>query len=399
MKIGIIKETKTPPDSRVPLTPSQCKKLMEQHPNVEVFVQPSKSRSYKDEEYTSHGIKLQEDLSDCDVLMGVKEVKIETLIPQKTYFFFSHTIKEQPYNKPLLKAVLEKQIQLIDYEVITNENGQRVIAFGRWAGIVGAHNGILACGKRTGAFDLKPMHQCFDYKEAQSYYKNLPLGNVKIVLTGTGRVSNGAKEVLDLMNIKQVSSKDFLEKKFDEAVYCQLKANEMFATGVDNHFDPSFFKNPSEYHSIFEPFTKVADLMINGIYWDNRGPAFFTKEAMKSKDFNIKTIADITCDIAPEASIPSTLRAAVIGDPVFGYNPKTEQEETPYQEGVIDMMTVDNLPNELPRDASEDFGKQFLTYVLPELLKAESKMIFNASITQKNGKLNEPFLYLTNYSK
>lgn len=399
MKIGIIKETKTPPDSRVPLTPKQCKKLMEQYPNVEIVVQASESRSYKDEEYKKLGICLQEDIDDCDVLMGVKEVKIETLIPEKTYFFFSHTIKEQAYNKPLLKAVLEKKIQLIDYEVITNEKGQRVIAFGRWAGIVGAHNGILAWGKRTKAFDLKPMYQCFDYQEAQSYYKNLSLGNLKIVLTGNGRVSNGAKEVLDLMNIKQVSSKDFLEKKFEEAVYCQLNASEMFVTGADNHFDNSFFKDPSGYHSIFEPYTKVANLMINGIYWDNRGPAFFSKEDMKAEDFSIKTIADITCDIAPEASIPSTLRAAVIGDPIFGYNTKTEQETAPFQKSTVDMMTVDNLPNELPRDASEDFGNQFLTFVMPELLKNKSEMIFNASITQKNGKLNEPFLYLTNYSK
>jgi saccharopine dehydrogenase (NAD+, L-lysine forming) len=395
-KIGIIRETKNPPDSRVPLTPLQCSKIMQDFTDVEIVVQPSPSRCYKDEEYAAAGISLTEDLSDCDVLLGVKEVKAETLIANKTYFFFSHTIKEQPYNRSLLKSILEKTIQLIDYEVLTNESG-RVIAFGRWAGIVGAHNGIREWGMRTKAFELKPMHLCFDFEEAKSYYSKIDLGRAKIVLTGTGRVSNGAKEVLDLMQIREVSAEEFLTKGFDEAVYCQLATEQMFAKGADNFFDNNFYKDPSGYHSIFEPYTRVADIMINGIYWDNRAPAFFSKDDMKKPEFSIRTIADITCDIAPVASIPSTLRATVIGDAVFGYNPLTEKEEAAYQLHVIDMMTVDNLPNELPRDASEDFGNQFIKYVLPELLKDDSDMIYRASITQKSGKLNKPFLYLTNY--
>jgi alanine dehydrogenase len=398
MKIGIIKETKNPPDSRVPITPKQCKTIAEQYPQIEMVVQPSGSRCFTNEEYMTEGITLTNNLDDCDILMGVKEVKPETLIDNKTYFFFSHTIKEQPYNKPLIKSILSKNIQLIDYEVLVNEQGQRVIAFGRWAGIVGAHNGILEWGKRTQQFNLKPMHQCFDFEEAKSYYKNLPLGNVKIVLTGTGRVSNGSKEVLDLMNVKQVNAEAFLNQEFSEPVYCQLATEQMFAKGNENSFDSEFYKDPTGYHSIFEPYTKVADVMINGIYWDNKAPAFFNKEDMKKADFNIKTIADITCDIAPLASIPSTLRATVIGNAVFGYNPQTEMEDAPYQKHVVDMMTIDNLPNELPRDASEDFGRQFLTFVLPELLKNDSEMIFKASITQKSGKLNKPFLYLTNYA-
>lgn len=398
MKIGIIKETKNPPDSRVPITPAQCKLIAEKFPQVKIIVQPSQTRCYKDEEYLKEGIILSNNLSECDVLMGVKEVKAETLIDQKTYFFFSHTIKEQPYNKPLIKTILAKNIQLIDYEVLVNSEGQRVIAFGRWAGIVGAHNGIREWGMRTQKFDLKPMHLCFDFEEAKSYYNNLELGNVKIVLTGTGRVSNGSKEILDLMKIKQVSAEDFLNKYFSEPIYCQLATEQMFAKGNENSFDAGFYKDPTGYHSIFEPYTKAADVMINGIYWDNKAPAFFTKKDMKNADFKIKTIADITCDIAPIASIPSTLKATVIGDAVFGYNPQTEKEDAPYQNHVVDMMTIDNLPNELPRDASEDFGRQFLVHVLPELLKDDSEMIFKASITQKSGKLNKPFLYLTNYA-
>lgn len=396
MRLGIIRETKTPPDSRVVFTPEQCKYIQENF-DVDIMVQPSPSRSYQDEEYAAEGITLKEDLSSCDVLLGVKEVKMETLIAAKPYFFFSHTIKEQPYNKTLLRTILKKKIVLRDYETICNAEGSRVIAFGRWAGIVGAHNGIQAWGKRTQKFDLKAMHLCRDFKEAQQQYNSLDLSNAKILVTGTGRVANGAAEVLDLMNIRKVSKEAFLSEKFNEAVYCQLSTKEMYAKGPNNDFTNAFYEDPSGYHTTITPFLSKTDIFINGIYWDNRAPAFFDMDAMKKESFNIKVIADVTCDIAPEASIPSTLYATVIGKPVFGYDPITGKECAPYQESAIDMMTVDNLPNELPRDASEDFGKQFISNVLPELLKNESEMIYNASITTKDGTLNKPYLYLTNY--
>ncbi|MGB1017848.1 MAG: NAD(P)-dependent oxidoreductase [Chitinophagales bacterium] len=396
MRIGIIKETKTPSDSRVLLTPKQCKTIMDLHPDISIIVAPSPSRCYKDEEYLQEGISMQEDLSACDILVGVKEQVIDTLIPNKQYFFFSHTAKEQPYNAKLLKAIVDKKIQLTDYEYLKDTADKRVIAFGRWAGIVGAHNGILTWGKRTGKFALKPMNQCKDFKEAVSYYKDIDLGNTKIVLTGTGRVANGSAEVLDKMKIKKVSAEDFLNKNFSEAVYCQLETQEMFQK-PDGSFDLEFYNNPEGYISSFEAFTKVADVMINGIYWDNKAPAFFTKDDMKKEAFNIKVIADVTCDIAPVASIPSTLKASTIADPIFGYNVQTEKETTAHKNGVVDMMTVDNLPNELPRDASEDFGNQFIDYVLGSLLNDKSNMIYNASITTKEGKLNKPYLYLESY--
>lgn len=396
MRIGIIKETKTPPDSRVLLTPAQCKQLVNKYPAVEILVQPSLSRSYKDEEYQEAGITLQEDLSNCDVLIGVKEQVIDTLIPNKKYFFFSHTAKEQEYNRPLLRAVVDKKIQLIDYEYLTDTTGKRVIAFGRWAGIVGAHNGILTWGKRTKRFDLKPMNQCKDFAEAQSYYKDLDLGNIKIVLTGTGRVANGSAEVLDKMNIKKVSAAEFLIGVFNEPVYCQLTTEELFEKESDGTFNDAFYQNPEGYISSFEKYTKVADVMINGIYWDNRAPALFSKEDMKEEGFNIEVIADITCDIAPDASIPSTLFASTIAKPNFGYNVHTEKATEPFMDHIVDMMTVDNLPNELPRDASEDFGNQFINQVVEELIN-DGEMIFKASITTKEGKLNKPFVYLADY--
>lgn len=397
MKIGIIRETKTPADTRVCLPPQQCAAILAQNPAIQIAVQQSESRCFTDIEYEELGVPLQEDMSDCDVLLGVKEVNKDALIEAKQYFFFSHTIKKQSYNKSLLQKVLEKKIQLVDYETLTNNNGVRVIAFGPWAGVVGAHNGILTWGKRKGRFELKPMKQCFDFEEAKSNYTKLDLKGLKLVITGTGRVSNGSAEVLDLMNIKKLSSEAFLAYQGEDPVYCMLSTKMLFAKGENNDFDEGFFTNPKGYHSIMAPYLSKANLLINGIYWDNKAPVLFTKETMKNKDFSIEVIADITCDIAPVSSIPSTLRASTIENPIFGYDPASEQESSPFQAHTVDMMTVDNLPNELPRDASTDFGNQFIEHVLPELLENQIDMIHRASITTKEGALNEPYLYLSDY--
>ncbi len=397
MKIGVIREGKVPPDSRVPLTPEQCARLNKSG-KVQIVVQPSPNRCFKDEDYQKLGIPFQDDLTDCDVLMGVKEVPIDQLIPNKTYFFFSHTIKKQPYNRDLLLAILEKNIRLLDYEVLTNKKGQRLIAFGKFAGMVGAHNGVMTYGNRTGEFDLKRMKDCHDYAEAKELYKKLDLPPMKIVLTGTGRVANGAAQVLKDMGIEKVSADDFLENEFQHAVFTQLDCIDYATHKNGAAFDlHDFFQNPQNYESIFEPYTQVSDLMINGIYWDNKAPAFFTKEEMKESDFRIKVIADVTCDIAPVASIPSTLRASTIANPVFGYDPVAEAEAIPYQKNVVDMMTVDNLPNELPRDASQAFGEQFIEHIFQELLEQkEGGVIERASVTE-HGDLGKHFEYLRDY--
>ncbi|MEM9991493.1 MAG: NAD(P)-dependent oxidoreductase, partial [Bacteroidota bacterium] len=336
-------------------------------------------------------------VADCDVLMGVKEVPIEQLIADKTYFFFSHTIKKQAYNRGLLQAILEKNIHLLDYEVLTNERGQRLIAFGKFAGMVGAHNALWTYGQRTGAFEMKRMKNCFDYKEATEMYQQITWPKVKIVLTGDGRVGNGAAKVLEDMGIKRVSTTDFLEKDFDEAVFTQLGVQDYVRQKNGKPFENiHFFKHPKEFENAFLPYTKVSDIMINGIYWDNDAPAFFTKEDMKQADYNIQVIADVTCDIAPVSSIPSTLEASTIAEPLFGYDTAKETKTTPHQAGVVDMMTIDNLPNELPRDASEAFGNQFIAHILPELLKADSDVIERATVA-KDGKLGKHFAYLQDY--
>lgn len=396
MKIGIIREGKVPPDSRVPLIPAQCAHIIKEYP-VELKIMPSPNRCYKNEEYEALSLQIDSDMESCDVLMGVKEVPIDQLIPNKTYFFFSHTIKKQSYNRKLLKACVEKNIRLLDYETLTNDKGQRLIAFGFFAGMVGAHNGILTYGRRTKQYDLKRMKNCYDYAEAVSIYQSLSLPPMKIVLTGMGRVASGAAKVLTDMGIRKVSPSDYLSQSFDEPVFTQLDCKDYAARKDGADFDlQHFFDNPKEYKSIFAPYAKASDIMINGIYWDNNAPQFFTKEDMKADDFAIKVIADVTCDIAPVSSIPSTLKASTIADPIFGYYPKTEQLATPHQAPVIDMMTIDNLPNELPRDASKAFGEQFIEHILTELLKDNSAVIERATVAA-NGDLGPHYEYLRDY--
>ena len=353
MKIALLKEWKVPADARVALSPEQCVALQQKFINVKIIVQPSGFRCIKDEKYQNLGIEVSENIADCDILLGIKEVPIDKLIANKTYFFFSHTIKKQAHNRKLLKAVLEKNIRLIDYETLTNSAGLRVIAFGRWAGIVGAHNGLMAVSRRLKSFEIDQMHAYQNYAAAQLHYKKVKLPALRIVLTGSGRVSGGAAEVLDALAIRAVSPQVFLNNQFDEAVYTQVNAPQ-YAKHKDGKpfLLEDFYENPENYYSTFLPFTKKCDLLINGIFWDKRAPVFFTKEDMKSADFSIKTIADITCDIAPASSIPSTIFASTIDEPVFGYQPENELVTLPYQADVIDMMTIDNLPSELPYDAS-----------------------------------------------
>jgi len=383
-------------DSRVPLTPEQCVLVMKNFP-VKVVVQTSDVRCFNDEEYRRAGVELVEQVDDCDILMGIKEVPVNQLIPGKTYFMFSHTIKEQPYNRKLLWAILDKNIQLIDYEVLKDEHGHRLIAFGRFAGMVGAHNAIWTYGERTKKFSLPRMKDFKDYEAAKAFYKTLQLPAMKVVLTGSGRVGTGAAVVLKDMGIRQVSSSDFLEKQFPYPVFTHLESSHYVAKKDGRPFNKKeFYSQPTLFKSTFAPYARQADVMIHGIFWDNHAPAFFTLEEMGRPDFNIKTIADITCDIAPVSSVPSTLRASTIADPVFGFDPFTNQEIPPFQPDSVDVMAIDNLPSELPRDSSTAFGEQFIRYILPELLKPNSVMLEKATIT-KDGHLTRHFRYLEDY--
>lgn len=393
MKIGILREYKQPEDIRVALTPNQCKQLMANLSNLEIVVEPYAKRCFSDKEYQEAGVSLQNDLRDCDVLIGVKEVPKEKLIPNKTYFFFSHTIKEQDYNLELMRTMLKRNITMIDHETLVDDNGARIIGFGRWAGIVGAHYALLMMGKKTGAYHLKPASECADMKEMLAQYEGIEWPKQKIVLTGDGRVGKGALEVLQHAGIKQITPDEMLNQYYDECVFAVLGVNELYKNqdGSDVKLN-AFFQDPTNTVNAFIPYTRVADVLIHGIYWDYRAPALFTKEDIKSPWFKTHLISDITCDV--EGSIPITLRQTPIAKPYIGIDKATGEETDAFGENTIDVMAVGNLPNELPRDASNDFGNILMNKVVHELFDYENSSILkNASICHK-GKLNEKFSYL-----
>jgi saccharopine dehydrogenase (NAD+, L-lysine-forming) len=397
IKIGVLREEKSPPDKRVPLTPLICSELIKKYPQVEIVIQPSKIRCYTDEEYVAFGLTLQEDLSDCDVLMGVKEVPSENLISGKKYFFFSHTIKKQPHNKKLMHALIEKKIQMIDYETLTDKNRNRIIGFGRYAGIVGAYNGILGYGLKYDLFRIKPANLCRDRAEMEEELKRVKLPNIKIALTGGGRVANGAIETLSALRIRKVTPEEFLMASFREPVYCQLNPRDYVERPDDHNFDLNdFFAHPEHFVSKFSPYTKVTDLFISAHFWDPRSPKMFTEEDMKQPDFHISVISDITCDI--NGSVPTTIRASSISQPFYGYNMLNGNEDLPFNKDTVCVMAVDNLPCELPRDASDDFGKDLVERVLPSIIVNDNDTIIERASLCINGKLTKDFEYLSDYA-
>jgi saccharopine dehydrogenase (NAD+, L-lysine forming) len=398
LRVGVLRETKNPPDRRVPLTPPQIVALEELYPNVEFIVQPSDYRCYSNEEYEYLDIPLKEDLRECDILMGVKEVDKRTFIPGKMYLFFAHVAKKQPHNLEMFRAMAEKNISLIDFEYLTTEKGLRVVAFGRHAGIVGAYNGLRARGIKTNRFKLKPAYQCHDLDEMWAGLKLIELKQgLKILVTGDGRVANGALETLAVASVERVAPDDYLNRDFDVPVFCQIGPEHYSRHKNGMKFNFSHFtKFPQEYESTFLPYTKVTDILITGHYWDPRSPVFFTREDMKRPDFRISVIADISCDV--NGPIPSTTRATTISDPFYAFNPFFEIEEPAFsKQSNITVMSIDNLPGELPRDASLDFGKMLMNNVLHDLLsEIESPMIERATII-KDGKLTSRYYYLNDY--
>ncbi len=397
IKLAIVRETKTPPDRRVPLPPKQAKELLEKFPNVEVFVQKSEIRSYKDEEYEEVGLKTYDDISHCDIMIGVKEVKLPELIPNKTYIFFSHTAKKQAYNRKLLKEIVDKKIQLIDYEYLTDQKGFRQVAFGRWAGVVGAYNAILVYGLKNKLYTLKRAHECHDMNESFKELEKVKLPNIKILISGGGRVANGAMKIMQKLKVRKVSPEDYLTKEFEHAVYTQIDPWHYSKRKDGKPFEFNYFiSHPQEHESTFLPYTKVTDMFIACHFWDNRSPVFMTIDDMRSNDFKISVIADVSCDI--NGPIPSTVRASTIKDPFYGFNTKTAKECDAFEDDCITVMAVDNLPGEAARDSSADFAKQLIDNVFSSLFTEDKYgIIKRASITNKEGKLNPKFEYLQDY--
>ena len=397
IRIGLIREGKIPADNRVALTPSQCKWIFKNSTDVEISVQSSDNRCFSDREYQMAGAEVKEDLSDCDILFGIKEVPIEQLLPGKTYLFFSHTKKKQPHNQKLLKAILDKKITLIDYECLEHDDGQRIIGFGFFAGIVGAHNGMMAYGNRTGLFKLDRVYKQRSFRELIHTYFGLRLPNVKIAITGSGRVAHGILEIMNLMGIHEVEPDDYLVRRFSYPVYTQLKGVELYKHKVTGKYSrANFHENPDQYECKFLPYAAQTDILMNGVYWDNTVPRLFEKENVKEENFLIQTIADITDDA--NGSVPVNLGDQTIEDPIYGIDKTTLEKTAPYLSKSIDIMAVGNLPNELPRDASRYFGEQLIKFVLEDLIKGSSLIIDKATIA-KDGKLTKEFEYLTDYAE
>jgi saccharopine dehydrogenase (NAD+, L-lysine forming) len=397
MKIGILREGKIPHDKRVPFTPEQCKQIQIDFPGTEIIVQPSSFRCYTDEEYTQQNILVAEDISSCDVLMGVKEVPVDNLMEGKVYFFFSHTIKKQPHNKKLIKNLISKKIGMVDYECLVDKEGNRVIGFGRFAGIVGAYNGLMGYGEMYKLFKLKPAQLSHDKKELFEGLAKIGIPNIKIIVTGGGRVAHGAEETLGAMNIRKVTPYEFLNYSFREAVYTQLHSHDYYEANDGSPFSKyDFYNHPEKFHSTFNKYTPSCDVLIHCAYWDPKAPPLFTKKDMSDPGFHISVIADVTCDL--NGSIPSTTEATTIDKKFYGYNAINESIEEPFSSGTITVMAIDNLPCELPRDASEGFGKHLMERVVPSLLSNDGDGLISRATICKNGKLMPRFEYLRDYA-
>lgn len=396
MKFGIIKERKNPPDRRVVFAPDALAKLKQLHPEAYVSVESSDIRIFSDVQYKSMGINVADDVSDCDILFGVKEVPVDDLIPNKSYFFFSHTIKKQPYNRKLLQAVLEKNITLYDHETIVDEHNRRLIGFGKYAGMVGVYNGIRAFGIKFELFKL-PKAETLSGKDALiMHLKRITLPPLKFVITGTGKVGSGAQEILKAIKIKEITIDNYLTKNYTQSVYVQLDALE-YNKRIDGQILDfvDFTEHPEAYTSDFEKFTKVSDIYIAGHFYGNNAPMILTQDMLNAKDCKIRVVADVSCDI--NGPIASTLRSSTIAEPLYGYLPSENKEVDIFHPAAIVVMAVDNLPCEIPKDASEGFGEQFMEHVIPAFFNGDKDGILERAKITQNGKLTERFSYLQDY--
>ena len=395
LKIGLISEEKVPVDNRVTFTPSQCK-WIQNNLAVKIIVQHSEHRCFSDKEYKMAGVEVMEDISDCDVLMGIKEVPVEMLLPGKTYFIFSHTKKLQPRNRKLLQAIIKNKITLIDYECLEHDDGTRILGFGFFAGIVGAHNGMMAYAKRTGTFHLDRVNSQKDFRHLIHTYFGLKLPNVKIAVTGSGRVAHGVLEIMNLMGIHETEADLFMDKQFSYPVYVHLKGADLYKNKKSGKYNrKEFHSHPKKYKNLFRNYISATDILINGVYWEKNIPRLFELKDVRSKKFSIKTIADISDD--RNGSVPCNIGDSTIETPVYGVNKKTFVITEPYLPGSVDVMAVSNLPNELPRDASRYFGEQIIKFLLKDIISGGSVILDKATIVKK-GKLSKAYDYMKEYA-
>ena len=396
MKIGLIREWKKPADKRVALTPELCTEFKKTFPKVELVVESSPDRTFKDKEYKAVGVEVQKDMSDCDILLGIKEVPINKLIEGKKYLFLSHTIKEQEYNRSLLQEIIRKKITLIDYETLNWPKGGRILGFGKWAGIVGAYNAFLTWGKKMDLYQLPPAHETNNFEESMKLLKGIDIGQARIAYTGNGRVAHGIREVLELMGIKEATPQEFVSKTVKGPCFVQLTNWDLYHRKDGGKWsDEHFYNNHDAYCCEFDNFLTHTDILINGMYWENDMPPLFTKADTKREHFKLKVIADITCDV--EGSIPITMKDTDIYDPTFGWSKSQQKEVLPYGPDTVDVMAVTNLPTEMPKNASAEFGGSLLEHIFPLLINGDKNKILDKATITKNGKLNTHYRYLQDF--
>lgn len=397
--IGIVRESRND-ENRTPLVPEHIKKYKESNPNINFIIQPSNSRCFSDEEYELCGAKINENLNECSIIFGVKEIDPNILINNRTYLFFSHTFKInkqqkniEKHKKDLLLSILNKKITLIDYENIRGKNGTRCLGFGRFAGIVGCYNTLNLLLKVLGKQSLASAYKINDYERLVLNLKNLYFPKTKILVTGDGRVAKGVIELLNQTNIKAVSKKDFLEKKFDQPIFCNLETKDYVTNNSSTNFNlEHFIDNPQDYSSSALQYLKETDILISAHYWDPSSPKIFENEDLKVLQ-NLKIVGDITCDI--NGSVPTTIRSTTIEKPNYWIERYNLKEIDENNDGIA-VMAVDNLPSELPRDSSTEFSEGIINEVLPFLLKEDDGRILNGTITT-DGSFLEKYNYLNDY--
>ena len=397
--IGIVRESRND-ENRTPLVPEHIKKYKESNPNINFIIQPSNSRCFSDEEYELCGAKINENLNECSIIFGVKEIDPNILINNRTYLFFSHTFKInkqqkniEKHKKDLLLSILNKKITLIDYENIRGKNGTRCLGFGRFAGIVGCYNTLNLLLRVLGKQSLASAYKINDYERLVLNLKNLYFPKTKILVTGDGRVAKGVIELLNLTNIKAVSKKDFLEKKFDQPIFCNLETKDYVTNNSSTNFNlEHFINNPQDYSSSALQYLKETNILISAHYWDPSSPKIFENEDLKDLQ-NLKIVGDITCDI--NGSVPTTIRSTTIEEPNYWIERYNLKEIDENNDGIA-VMAVDNLPSELPRDSSTEFSEGIINEVLPFLLKEDDGRILNGTITT-DGSFLEKYNYLNDY--
>jgi alpha-aminoadipic semialdehyde synthase len=431
VKVGIRREDKNKWEGRVPLIPEDIKKLIREK-DIDVLIQPSSIRAYSDQEYEEAGAIVQEDLSKCDLILAVKEIPIDFFQPKKTYMFFSHTIKGQDYNIPIIKKMMRLKDNLIDYETITNEKGRRLIFFGRFAGLAGMMDTFWALNKRlkyesikSPLDHLKPTLEYESLAKAKQHYREvgevlksqgLPgtITPLVVGISGYGNVSHGAQEMIDLLPHQDIKAAE-LENLVESGNYANnkiykvvFKEEDMVQRLNGNPFKlADYYQHPENYTSKFKQYLPYLTVLVNAIYWDERYPRLITKkhtqELYASPDTKLKVIGDISCDI--EGAIEPTVKITNPGNPVFVYDTQKETAvDGVHGKGPV-ILAVDNLPCEIARDSSRAFS-QALMDLLPEILDCDFTNDFQdldidrkikKAIILYNGQLTPDYYYLNEY--